>query len=66
MSYYILRVYTKAGYHPDLGLHSISRMRAERRARRLRREGFRTQVLTVDAALSKPTPSTTPTARKPS
>lgn len=50
MSHYVLRVYTQAGYRPDLGLRSISRMRTERRARRLQREGFRTRVLTVRAA----------------
>jgi hypothetical protein len=47
MPYYLLRVYTQAGYRPDLGLRSISRARAERRARRLQREGFHTRVLTV-------------------
>lgn len=47
MPHYVLHVYTQAGYRPDLGLRSISRARAERRARRLQREGFHTRVLTV-------------------
>ena len=63
MSHYVVRVYTQAGYRPDLGLRSVSRTRAERRARRLQRDGFRTQ-LTVDAAPARPAPSTTPIARK--
>ena len=64
MSHYVVRVYTQAGYRPDLGLRSVSRTRAVRRARRLQRDGFRTQ-LTVDAAAARPAPSTTPMVRKP-
>jgi hypothetical protein len=64
MSHYVLLVYTQAGYRPDLGLRSISRARAERRARRLQRQGFRTRVLAVDAASAEAVPSTTPPARR--
>jgi hypothetical protein len=49
MSHYVLRVYTQAGYRPDLGMRSISRTRAERRAQRLQRQGFHTRVLAEPA-----------------
>ena len=49
MPHYVLWVYTRAGYRPDLGLRSLSRTRAERRARLLQRDGFRTRVLAEPA-----------------
>jgi hypothetical protein len=64
MPHYVLWVYTRAGYRPDMGLRSLSRTRAERRARLLQRDGFRTE-LTVDAPPARSAPSTAPPARKP-
>jgi hypothetical protein len=60
MSHYVLRVYTQAGYRPDLGLRSSIRARAERRARRLQREGFRTRVV-AERAPRGPEPALPPT-----
>ncbi len=44
MTRYTLRVYSHAGYYPDKTSQSLSRRRVERRAARLRREGFATTL----------------------
>ena len=51
MTRYLLRVYSDAGYYPDKALHSHSRGRAERHAKQLEREGFRTTLLVAPSPL---------------
>jgi hypothetical protein len=49
MTRYLLRVYSDASYHPDRGMHSISRRRLERWASALERDGFATKILQLPA-----------------
>jgi hypothetical protein len=51
MSLYMVRVSLGASLYPDKTMHSHSRGRAERHARRLEREGFRTTLLVAPPAV---------------